>query len=129
MMRKTMHTRTMLRAVAAVALTFAVAADGGAQGWKPEKQQVDLVVGSPPGTGQDRVIRLVGEAMQKHSIVPLTPVIVNRAGGGGNIAFTHISQAPDKGHTLARSEEHTSELQSPCNLVCRLLLDKKHSPH
>src|SRR2546426_4845596 len=42
------------------------------------------------------------------------------------------------GHTLAvhngnkfipvyitRSEEHTSELQSPCNLVCRLLLEKK----
>src|SRR5256885_7621036 len=34
----------------------------------------------------------------------------------------------------ARSEEHTSELQSPCNLVCRLLLEKKkkkvlHLPH
>src|SRR5256885_12794675 len=27
-----------------------------------------------------------------------------------------------------RSEEHTSELQSPCNLVCRLLLEKKN-PH
>src|SRR5256885_10377408 len=26
-----------------------------------------------------------------------------------------------------RSEEHTSELQSPCNLVCRLLLEKKNS--
>src|SRR5256885_5689570 len=26
-----------------------------------------------------------------------------------------------------RSEEHTSELQSPCNLVCRLLLEKKKS--
>src|SRR5256885_8170381 len=26
---------------------------------------------------------------------------------------------------FARSEEHTSELQSPCNLVCRLLLEKK----
>src|SRR2546426_10751174 len=26
---------------------------------------------------------------------------------------------------LVRSEEHTSELQSPCNLVCRLLLEKK----
>src|SRR2546426_6607929 len=26
---------------------------------------------------------------------------------------------------LNRSEEHTSELQSPCNLVCRLLLEKK----
>src|SRR5256885_3881409 len=28
-----------------------------------------------------------------------------------------------------RSEEHTSELQSPCNLVCRLLLEKKKKPH
>src|SRR5256885_9636005 len=27
-----------------------------------------------------------------------------------------------------RSEEHTSELQSPCNLVCRLLLEKKNPP-
>src|SRR5256885_15306352 len=27
--------------------------------------------------------------------------------------------------SAARSEEHTSELQSPCNLVCRLLLEKK----
>src|SRR5256885_5239571 len=29
----------------------------------------------------------------------------------------------------ARSEEHTSELQSPCNLVCRLLLEKKKNIH
>src|SRR5256885_3053422 len=29
------------------------------------------------------------------------------------------------GGILTRSEEHTSELQSPCNLVCRLLLEKK----
>src|SRR2546426_8356576 len=28
-----------------------------------------------------------------------------------------------------RSEEHTSELQSPCNLVCRLLLEKKKNAH
>src|SRR5205807_6631188 len=28
-------------------------------------------------------------------------------------------------HSGRRSEEHTSELQSPCNLVCRLLLEKK----
>src|SRR2546426_4212731 len=62
------------------------------------------------------------------------------------------SRAPDGQHTLkvigfhpyeladggsrspsgcARSEEHTSELQSPCNLVCRLLLEKKkkHNTH
>src|SRR2546426_8450598 len=29
------------------------------------------------------------------------------------------------GYPYERSEEHTSELQSPCNLVCRLLLEKK----
>src|SRR5256885_2905794 len=31
----------------------------------------------------------------------------------------------DRGTAQPRSEEHTSELQSPCNLVCRLLLEKK----
>src|SRR5256885_7833864 len=41
-----------------------------------------------------------------------------------------IKRAPLEGQNLAcrlqaRSEEHTSELQSPCNLVCRLLLEKK----
>src|SRR2546426_2311273 len=30
---------------------------------------------------------------------------------------------------VLRSEEHTSELQSPCNLVCRLLLEKKKTVH
>src|SRR2546426_4865520 len=30
---------------------------------------------------------------------------------------------------IGRSEEHTSELQSPCNLVCRLLLEKKNKLH
>src|SRR5256885_9981275 len=32
---------------------------------------------------------------------------------------------PKKSLMDKRSEEHTSELQSPCNLVCRLLLEKK----
>src|SRR5256885_10567263 len=38
----------------------------------------------------------------------------------------HDSAEDDCGrHHHVRSEEHTSELQSPCNLVCRLLLEKK----
>src|SRR5256885_13332466 len=32
-----------------------------------------------------------------------------------------------RGAARRRSEEHTSELQSPCNLVCRLLLEKKQN--
>src|SRR2546426_3297452 len=35
--------------------------------------------------------------------------------------------APRHEPAEARSEEHTSELQSPCNLVCRLLLEKKNN--
>src|SRR5256885_4028128 len=40
-----------------------------------------------------------------------------------------IGQPGDREHGLPyhRSEEHTSELQSPCKLVCRLLLEKKNS--
>src|SRR5256885_7358608 len=34
-------------------------------------------------------------------------------------------QRPARRAGTPRSEEHTSELQSPCNLVCRLLLEKK----
>src|SRR5256885_6307581 len=41
----------------------------------------------------------------------------------------HANQIPAPRYALpgelTRSEEHTSELQSPCNLVCRLLLEKK----
>src|SRR5205807_10032896 len=37
----------------------------------------------------------------------------------GNLAYASVFRIE------CRSEEHTSELQSPCNLVCRLLLEKK----
>src|SRR5256885_3120066 len=37
-----------------------------------------------------------------------------------------LSESRDLILHLCRSEEHTSELQSPCNLVCRLLLEKKN---
>src|SRR5256885_6273586 len=36
-----------------------------------------------------------------------------------------ICKFDQSGPVMVRSEEHTSELQSPCNLVCRLLLEKK----
>src|SRR5256885_7329972 len=41
-------------------------------------------------------------------------------------AGRRLPGAAELAHAVAgRSEEHTSELQSPCNLVCRLLLEKK----
>src|SRR2546426_3001033 len=54
----------------------------------------------------------------------LTSRSVTVASYGGTkfsrILEPHVVRTP-----LVRSEEHTSELQSPCNLVCRLLLEKK----
>src|SRR2546426_827871 len=42
----------------------------------------------------------------------------------GDVGVQGLGAAPLRANGL-RSEEHTSELQSPCNLVCRLLLEKK----
>src|SRR5256885_6307564 len=60
------------------------------------------------------------------------PLRHGRAEHGGGVRLRR-GGAPAPGCSLAlhaphargRSEEHTSELQSPCNLVCRLLLEKK----
>src|SRR3989454_8112015 len=41
----------------------------------------------------------------------------------------HGYENNDEAESRGRSEEHTSELQSPCNLVCRLLLEKKKTKH
>src|SRR2546426_8451048 len=40
-----------------------------------------------------------------------------------------VIKVPSGAPPIDRSEEHTSELQSPCNLVCRLLLEKKKNAH
>src|SRR5256885_12130407 len=43
----------------------------------------------------------------------------------GLVAWLGFNYRGHFGIAAERSEEHTSELQSPCNLVCRLLLEKK----
>src|SRR5688500_19354876 len=59
-----------------------------------------------PGQGQGLSLRDLGEMSGSESVTLL------------------VSEIPL--HTHTRSEEHTSELQSPCNIVCRLLLEKKN---
>src|SRR5256885_13334142 len=52
---------------------------------------------------------------------------VNRAGAlvRGEVRRGGVVGDPPSVRRRLRSEEHTSELQSPCNLVCRLLLEKR----
>src|SRR5688500_19060148 len=49
--------------------------------------------------------------------------IVDRIEGGDSEFFAPLIQFAVRFGEHRRSEEHTSELQSPCNLVCRLLLE------
>src|SRR2546426_9255700 len=52
--------------------------------------------------------------------------LVDATAGGATDAAAYARAWPRLARRqIARSEEHTSELQSPCNLVCRLLLEKK----
>src|SRR5688572_31015673 len=64
-------------------------------------RQITLIVPFPPGGSTDVAARIMAERMR-----PLLgqPMVIENVG---------------------RSEEHTSELQSQSNLVCRLLLEKK----
>src|SRR5256885_13301792 len=66
------------------------------------------------------VIRHWPERVQtapKHAVLQGVPVRLQRT-------RRDVHHRPD-----GRSEEHTSELQSPCNLVCRLLLEKTKPIH
>src|SRR6266850_5780054 len=62
----------------------------------------------------------------RSTLFPYTTLF--RSGRGPRPLFRRnaiIRSATRAGSPPPRSEEHTSELQSPCNLVCRLLLEKK----
>src|SRR5690242_21213579 len=56
------------------------------------------------------------------------PIFVNEYNAGPGWAPSNFAGSYDNAVFLARSEEHTSELQSHVNLVCRLLLEKKNQP-
>src|ERR1022692_5086274 len=72
----------------------------------------------PPGTHCSRLSRN-GSHMSTHTAsIPFRWRLVNSVRKySSSVSF--LRSFPN------RSEEHTSELQSPCNLVCRLLLEKK----
>src|SRR5256886_10656439 len=62
----------------------------------------------------------LAQAKQFHEAIGLTGLIVTKLDGSGKGGVVVAIQ-----DELGRSEEHTSELQSQSNLVCRLLLEKK----
>src|SRR2546426_7834760 len=60
----------------------------------------------------------------RSTLFPYTTLFRSGYGSDGVHDAVEDTSPPELDQPL-RSEEHTSELQSPCNLVCRLLLEKK----
>src|SRR6266850_3478488 len=61
----------------------------------------------------------------RSTLFPYTTLFRSRRPPSGRARLSARPRRACRPCRPARSEEHTSELQSPCNLVCRLLLEKK----
>lgn len=99
-MRSSMRTLSTLLAGAGIAAVCgsAVAEDA----WQPEKP-VELIVTCKPGCGPDIAARVIQKIWQQHRIVNQPAVVVNRAGGGGAVAYGYLAQKPGDGHALVLS--------------------------
>ena len=81
------------------AALVAVGAGAHAQAWTPQRN-VEIVVGSAPGGSNDRTARQVERILNEKKLVNVSITVVNRPGGGSNIAFNYVNQRPGDGHTL-----------------------------
>ena len=71
-----------------------------AQAWKPERP-VEIVVNTAPGSGPDKIGRLMQKILQEQRMPETSMVVVNKPGGGGAIAYTYLNQYAGNGHYLA----------------------------
>lgn len=71
-----------------------------AQGWLPERN-VEIVINTAPGSGQDATGRLIQKILQERKAVPTSLTVVNKPGGGGAIAYGYLNQHPGDGHYVS----------------------------
>jgi len=93
------HSLRYRRAAAAI-VVCCLAGHVHAQGaWKPDKN-VEFVVGLTPGSSQDRTARVLQNIAQTKTLLGVNSSVVNRVGGGGNIAWNYLSQHAGDAHWL-----------------------------
>lgn len=87
--------------LSAALLAGSIAATGmaAAQEWKP-RANVELVVPNAPGGGNDAIARLVQKVFQDGKIVQPSSSVVNKPGGGGNVALGYLMTKPGDAHYL-----------------------------
>ncbi len=73
-----------------------------AQSWTPTKN-VELVVPNPPGGSNDKTARTIERILVAGKALPVSLTVVNKSGGGGNIAYTYVHQHAADPHVLVVS--------------------------
>ena len=100
--RLNFHAAVAARACAGACLLLAAQGVAAQPGWKPERP-VEIVVTCQPGCGPDIAARVIQKIWQDHGIVQVPSVVVNKAGGGGAVAFSYLHQKPGDGHAIVLS--------------------------
>ncbi len=85
--------------VLTAAALAALAGTVQAQGWSPQKN-VEIIVGSAPGGSNDKTARQVEKILTDNKLVSASISVVNKPGGGSNIAFAYVGQRAGDPHTL-----------------------------
>ena len=67
--------------------------------WSPQRN-IEIVVGSAPGGSNDKTGRQVERILNEKKLVSTTLSVVNKPGGGSNIAFNYVNQHAGDGHYL-----------------------------
>lgn len=90
------------RACAGACLLLAFQNAPAQPAWKPDRP-VEIILTCQPGCSTDIAARAIQRIWQEHPIVPVPAVVVNKAGGGGSVAFGYLKQKPGDGHALVLS--------------------------
>ncbi len=93
----------MLRLVAAIAVCFAAAMPAWGQGaWRPEKQ-VEIILSTAPGGGNDTVARLMQKMLQEQKLVTTPILVMNKPGGNQTVSSAYLAQHRADPHYLLMS--------------------------
>lgn len=71
-----------------------------AQGWQPDRN-VEIVINTAPGSGQDAIGRFMQRLLQELRLVPTSLTVANKPGGGGAIAYGYMNQHAGDGNFVA----------------------------
>src|SRR5688572_18273547 len=80
--------------------------------WRPEKQ-VEIILPTAPGGGNDAVARLMAKMLQEQKLVTTPILVMNKPGGNQALSVTYLSQHPGDPHYLlqATSTLFTNQIQ------------------